>query len=212
MTDGRDSAAAERVSSSAADLSDTHDLMEQLKELSHETISLIRQEFELVKAELAEKTDFLKEQLQVTSTQAKFELEQTKAELALAGKKAGVGAGLFGGATLLGLGAFAAFTTTLIAGLGELIPLWLSAFVVVVLYGAAAGALAMAGRKKVKEVGAPVPETIGRFRNLFKFRTGKIKDELSEIPQEAMSTLNSVKGDVQDAWKRGSQHQHRNSG
>jgi hypothetical protein len=212
MTDGRDSAAAERVSSSAADLSDTHDLMEQLKELSHETISLIRQEFELVKAELAEKTEFLKEQLQVTSTQAKFELEQTKAELALAGKKAGVGAGLFGGATLLGLGAFAAFTTTLIAGLGELIPLWLSAFVVVVLYGAAAGALAMAGRKKVKEVGAPVPETIGRFRNLFKFRTGKIKDELSEIPQEAMSTLNSVKGDVQDAWKRGSQHQHRNSG
>jgi hypothetical protein len=85
MTDGRDSAAAERVSSSAADLSDTHDLMEQLKELSHETISLIRQEFELVKAELAEKTDFLKEQLQVTSTQAKFELEQTKAELAVAG-------------------------------------------------------------------------------------------------------------------------------
>jgi hypothetical protein len=203
MTDGRDS---------AADLSDTHELMEQLKELSHETISLIRQEFELVKAELAEKTDFLKEQLQVTSTQAKFELEQTKAELAEAGKKAGIGAGLFGAATLLGLGAFGAFTAALIAGLGELVPLWLGALAVMVVYGAIGGALAMAGAKKVKQVGAPVPETIGRFRNLFKFRSGKIKDELSEIPQQALGTLNSVKGDVQDAWKRGSQHQHRNSG
>jgi ElaB/YqjD/DUF883 family membrane-anchored ribosome-binding protein len=192
----------------AADLGDDHDLKEELKQLSQQTISLIRQEFELVKAELAEKTDFIKEQVQVTTKQAKYELEHTKAELAEAGKKAGVGAGLFGGATLLGLGAFAAFTTALIAGLGELIPLWLSALAVVVIYGAAAGGLAMAGRQKVKEVGAPVPETIGRFRNLFKFRTGKIKDELSEIPQQAIGTLNSVKGDVQQAWKKGSQHQH----
>jgi hypothetical protein len=194
----------------AADLRDTHDLKEELRELSHETIALIRQELELVKAELGEKTDFIKDQVQVTTSQVKFELEQTKANLAEAGKKAGVGAGLFGGAALLGLGAFAAFTTALIAGLGELIPLWLSALAIVVIYGAAAGALAMAGRQKVKQVGAPVPETIGRFRNLFKFRSGKIKDELSEIPQQTLSTLGSVKDDVQEAWKRGSQHEHGN--
>ena len=200
--------AAKRYDNGATGFSDDHDLKEQLKELSHETIALIRQEFELVKAELAEKTDFLKEQLQLTTTQAKYELEQTKTEFAELGKKAGVGAGLFGSATLLGLGAFGAFTAALIAGLGALMPVWGSALLVTFLYGGVAAALAMAGRQKVKDVGAPVPETLGRFKNLFAFRTQKIKGELSDIPQQAFSSLSTVKEDVQDAWQRGSKHQH----
>jgi DNA-binding transcriptional regulator YiaG len=209
MSDVRETVeAAKRYDNGVAGFSEEHDLMEQLKELSHETIALIRQELELVKAELAEKTDFLKEQLQLTTTQARYEIEQTKTELAEIGKKAGVGAGLFGSATLLGLGAFAAFTAALIAGLGALIPVWSGALLVALIYGAVAGALAMAGRKKVKEVGAPVPETLGRFKNLFTFRTQKIKDELSDMPQQAFSTLSTVKEDVQDAWERGSRHQH----
>lgn len=201
---------ARRFNDGVAGFNDDHDLKEQLRELSHETIALIRQEFELVKAEVADKTDFLKEQVQLTTTQARYELEQTKAELAGIGKKARVGAGLFGSATLLGLGAFAAFTTALIAGLGALIPVWASAFLVTLIYGAVAGALAMAGRQKVKEVGAPVPETLGRFMNLFAFRTQKIKGELSDIPQQAFSSLSTVKDDVQEAWQRGSRHQHEN--
>jgi DNA-binding transcriptional regulator YiaG len=209
MSDARETVeAARRFSNGVAGFSEDHDLKEQLKELSHETIALIRQELELVRAELAEKTDFLKEQLQLTTTQARYELEQTKTELAEIGKKAGVGAGLFGSATLLGLGAFGAFTAALIAGLGALIPVWSSALLVAVIYSAVAGALAMAGRQKVKEVGAPVPETLGRFKNLFTFRTQKIKDELSDMPQQAFSTLSTVKEDVQDAWERGSRHQH----
>jgi putative superfamily III holin-X len=199
---------AGRFDDGAAGFSEDLDLKEQLKELSHETIALIRQELELVKAELAEKTDFLKEQLQLTTTQARYELEQTKAEFAEIAKKAGVGASLFGSATLLGLGAFGAFTAALIAGLGALMPLWISALLVTFIYGAAAGALAMAGRQKVKEVGAPVPETLSRFKSLFTFRTNKIKDELSDIPQQAFSTLSTVKEDVQDAWQRGSGHEH----
>lgn len=199
---------ARRINDGVAGFNDDHDLKEQLKELTQETAALIRQEFELVKAELAEKTDFLKEQLQLTSTQARYELEQTKGELAAIGKKAGVGAGLFGSATLLGLGAFAAFTLALIAGLGELMPLWASALLVTVVYGAVAGAMAMAGRQKVKGVGAHVPETLGRFKSLFTFRTQKIKGELSEIPQQAFSSLSTVKEDVQEAWQRGSRHEH----
>jgi putative superfamily III holin-X len=209
MGDARETVgAARRYDNGGAGFSEEHDLKEQLKELSHETIALIRQELDLVKAELAEKTDFLKEQFQLTTTQARYELEQTKTELAEIGKKAGVGAGLFGSATLLGLGAFGAFTAALIAGLGSLIPVWSSALLVALIYGAVAGALAMAGRQKVKEVGAPVPETLGRFKNLFTFRTQKIKDELSDMPQQAFSTLSTVKEDVQDAWERGSRHQH----
>ena len=202
------SGTARRFNDEMAGFNGDHDLKEQLKELTQETVALIRQEFELVKAELAEKTDFLKEQLQLTSTQARYELEQTKGELPAIGKKAGVGAGLFGSATLLGLGAFAAFTVALIAGLGELMPLWASALSVTVVYGAVAAAMAMAGRQKVKEVGAPVREMLGRFKSLFTFRSQKIKGELSEMPQQAFSTLGTVKEDVQEAWQRGSRHQH----
>jgi hypothetical protein len=77
-------------------------------------------------------------------------------------------------------------------------------------YGAVAGAMAMAGRQKVKGVGAAVPETLQRFKSLFTFRTQKIKGELSDIPQQAFSTLSTVKEDVQEAWQRGSRHQHEN--
>lgn len=209
MIHGQDAAPGSTATSGErTGLADNHDLKEQLKELSRDTIALIRQELDLVKAEIGQKTDFLKEQIQVTSSQARYELDQAKSELAEVGKKAGVGAGLFGTAALLGLGAFAAFTVALIAGLGELMPLWVAAALVMLFYGAVAGGLALAGRQKVKEVGAPVPETVDRFKNLFRFRTAKIKEELSDIPQETLSTLNTVKDDVQDAWKRGSQHQH----
>ncbi len=64
----------------------------------------------------------------------------------------------------------------------------------------------MAGKTKVKDVGAPVPETIGRFKSLLTFRTEKIKTELSSVPAETVDSLASVKEDLQDAWSRGSQH------
>lgn len=185
-----------------------HDLKEHLRELTQESVTLIKQEIELLKSELGEKTDFLKEQIQVTSVQARTELEHAKVELAEVVKKAGVGAGLFGGAGLLGLGAFAALTVALIAGIGEAMPVWASALIVTALYGGAAGALAMAGKTKVKDVGSPVPETIGRFKSLFNFRTEKIRTELSSVPAETIDSLSSVKDDLQDAWQRGSQHRN----
>ena len=59
---------------------------ELLKQLANETSTLVRQELELAKAEMAEK-----------------------------GKEAGKGVGMFGAAGLFGLFAFAALTTTFIA-------------------------------------------------------------------------------------------------
>jgi uncharacterized membrane protein YqjE len=100
-----------------------------LKELSNETTTLVRQEIELAKAELGEK-----------------------------GKTAGLGAGLFGGAGVFGLGAFAALTTCIIAALDSAMPLWLAALIPAVVYGAVAGVLALQGRDKVREAGPPVPE------------------------------------------------------
>ena len=100
-----------------------------LKELSDQTTTLVRQEIDLAKAELGEK-----------------------------GKKAGIGAGIFGGAGLFGVFAFAALTTCIIAALESAMNLWLAALIVAVVYAAIAGVLALQGRNKVQEVGPPIPE------------------------------------------------------
>ena len=102
---------------------------ELLKELSDQSTTLIKQEVELAKAELQEK-----------------------------GKQAGLGAGMFGGAGLFGIGAFAALTTALIAALATAMETWLAALIVAVVYGVVAGVLAMQGKSKVKEAAPPVPE------------------------------------------------------
>jgi uncharacterized membrane protein YqjE len=106
-----------------------HGTGELLKELSDHTTTLVRQEIELAKAELGEK-----------------------------GKKAGLGAGMFGAAGLFGVFALAALTTCIIVALDSAMPLWLAALIVAVVYGAIGAVLALQGRNKVQEAGPPVPE------------------------------------------------------
>ena len=115
----------------ATDTQDLHDRStgELLKRLSEETTTLVKQEIDLAKAEIAEK-----------------------------GKKAGTGAGLFGGAGLLGVFALAALTTAVIAALDTAMELWLAALIVGVVYAAVAGAMALRGKKEVQEATPPVPE------------------------------------------------------
>jgi hypothetical protein len=93
-----------------------------------------------------------------TTTLVKQEVELAKAELQQKGKQAGVGAGMFGGAGLFGVGAFAALTACLVAALDLAMPLWLAALIVAVVYAAVAGVLALRGRQKVKQAAPPVPE------------------------------------------------------
>jgi uncharacterized membrane protein YqjE len=102
--------------------------------------------------------DLLKELSDQTTTLVQQEIELAKAELEEKGKKAGIGAGMFGGAGLFGVFAFAALTTCIIAALESPLNLWLAALIVAVVYAAVAGVLALQGRNKVQEVGPPVPE------------------------------------------------------
>ena len=102
---------------------------ELLSRLSQQTTELVRKEIELAKAELTEK-----------------------------GKRAGAGAGMFGGAGLFGMFAFAALTTAIVAALQLAMPVWVAALIVAVVYGIVAAVLAQRGKQKVQEVGAPVPE------------------------------------------------------
>src|SRR3954464_5599011 len=86
------------------------------------------------------------------------EVELAKAELAVKGRKAGLGAGMFGGAGLFGFFAFAGLTATFVLGVGPLVKPWLAALIVTVVYAAIAGVLALQGKNKVQQAGPPVPE------------------------------------------------------
>src|SRR5207248_1104953 len=104
---------------------------------------------------LAELTKQLSDQ---ATALASKEVELAKAELALKGKRLGMGAGMFGGAGLIGAYALGALTACLILALATALDGWLAALIVAAVYGAIAGGLALTGKKKVEQGTPPVPE------------------------------------------------------
>jgi uncharacterized membrane protein YqjE len=107
----------------------SHSTGELVKELSEQTTTLVRKEIELAKAELSQK-----------------------------GKVAGEGAGMFGGAGVLGLLALGTLTTMILALLDKAMDLWVAALIVTLAYGAIAAVLALAGRDRIKKGMPPAPE------------------------------------------------------
>ena len=112
---------------------DTEDLRDRslgelLRQLSEQTTRLVHQEMELAKAELAQK-----------------------------GRQAGMGAGIFGGAGALGLAALGALTACFILALSAVMPAWLAALIVAVVYGIIAFVLVKQGQARVKQAIPPVP-------------------------------------------------------
>jgi len=104
-------------------------MAELVRQLSDQTTLLARQEVALAKAELAEK-----------------------------GKRAGVGAGMFGGAGVLGAYAVGAFVAAAILGLATAVDGWLAAVIVGLVLAAVAGILALVGKNRVQEATPPLPE------------------------------------------------------
>ena len=102
---------------------------ELLKEFSDQATTLLRKEIALAKVEVTEK-----------------------------GKRAGVGAGMFGGAGVFGFYAFGALTACVILALATAVASWLAALIVGVVYAAIAGVLALRGKAQVKRAAPPVPE------------------------------------------------------
>jgi uncharacterized membrane protein YqjE len=100
-----------------------------LRELGDEIATLVRQEFALAKAEMSEKGLALVP----VATMASL-------------------------AALLGLSAFAALTACLIAALALALQVWAAALIVAVAYGATAAVLALAARKRIRDVPPLVPE------------------------------------------------------
>jgi len=102
--------------------------------------------------------NLVKQLSEQTSTLVRQELDLAKAELAEKGKTAGVGAGMLGGAGVAGLLALGALTATLILLLAEAMDAWVAALILTVVWTAAAGVLALTGRDRVREGMPPAPE------------------------------------------------------
>jgi membrane protein len=100
-----------------------------VRQLSEQTTTLIRQELRLATAEMQEK-----------------------------GRQAGSGAGMIGGAGLVGLYGVGALVAAAIIGLGTLVEPWLAAAIVGVVLLAAAGFAGLLGKQRVERGIPPTPE------------------------------------------------------
>jgi MFS family permease len=109
-------------------------------------------------ADEASVAELVKQLSEQSSRLARQEIELAKAELTAKGKRAGIGAGMFGGAGLFALYAVGALTAAIILALATAVAGWLAALIVAAVYGAIAGVLALRGKRKVQEATPPMPE------------------------------------------------------
>jgi Putative Actinobacterial Holin-X, holin superfamily III len=103
-------------------------------------------------------SELVKQLTEQTSRLARQEVALAKAELTEKGKRAGIGAGMFGGSAVLGFYALGALIAAAVLGLATAVAAWLAAVIVAAVLGAAAGVLALQGRTKVQQATPPVPE------------------------------------------------------
>ena len=102
---------------------------ELVQDLSQQTAALVRKELQLAQIELTEK-----------------------------GKRAGIGAGLFGGASVIAVYALGVFIAAAVIGLGTVLEPWLAAVIVGVVLLAGAGIASLVGKKQVEQAVPPAPE------------------------------------------------------
>jgi uncharacterized membrane protein YqjE len=102
---------------------------ELVKQLSQQTAELVRKEMSLAQVELQEK-----------------------------GKRAGIGAGMFGGAGVVALYGVGAVVAAVIMLVATAIEPWVSALIVGVVLLASAGVVALLGRRQVEQATPPKPE------------------------------------------------------
>jgi uncharacterized membrane protein YqjE len=93
-----------------------------------------------------------------TATLVRKELQLAQLELQEKGKRAGIGAGLFGGAGVIALYGLGALIAAAIIGLGTAVDPWLSALIVAVVLFAVAGIASLVGKKQVEQAVPPAPE------------------------------------------------------
>ena len=95
---------------------------------------------------------------QQTADLVRKELELAQVEMKEKGKRAGTGAGLFGGAGLFAAYGLGALIATAIMLLATAMEPWLAGLIVTVVLFAIAGVAALVGKKQVEQATPPQPE------------------------------------------------------
>jgi hypothetical protein len=93
-----------------------------------------------------------------TSRLIRDELRLAQAEMSAKGKKAGIGAGLFGGAGLIGLFGIGCFVTAAILGLANVVDAWLAALIIGAALVVIAGIAALIGKREIGQATPPIPQ------------------------------------------------------
>ena len=102
--------------------------------------------------------DLVKRLSEQTSQLVRDEIRLAQLELQEKGKKAGMGAGMFGGAGVVALYGVGALVAAAILALATAVEPWLAALIVAVVLFAIAGVLALSGKKQVEQATPPKPE------------------------------------------------------
>lgn len=98
------------------------------------------------------------------STLVKDEIELVKTQLADKGKKMGMGIGLFVGAALMGFFALCVLIATAIIALDLVLPTWAAALIVAGVLLLIAGVLAMVGKKSLDASNEIQPDVAGNVK------------------------------------------------
>jgi tetrahydromethanopterin S-methyltransferase subunit C len=106
----------------------------------------------------ASAAELVKQLSEQTSRLVRQEVELAKAELAIKGKRAGLGLGMFGGAGAFGFYALGALVAAAILGLSTAVKPWLAALIIGAALLLVAGMVALVGKNKVQQATPPMPE------------------------------------------------------
>jgi MFS family permease len=112
---------------------------------------------------------------QQTATLVRQEIRLAQVELQQKGKRAGIGAGLFGGSGVVALYALGALIAGLIVLLATAVAAWLAALIVAAALALVAGVLALIGRKQIQKATPPTPERAME----------SVRDDLDEVKARA---------------------------
>ncbi len=101
--------------------------------------------------------ELVKQLSEQVTTLVQKELRLAQVEMTQKGKQAGIGVGLFGGGGVLALYGLWALVAAIILLLAKAVDGWIAALIVAVVLFAAAGVLALIGKKHVEQATPPAP-------------------------------------------------------
>lgn len=109
---------------------------------------------------LSEKSfgDLVQQASRQTAELVRQELRLAQAELREKGRRAGLGAGLLGGAGVIALYGAGALVAAVIMLVAVVIEPWVAALIVGVVLLAVAGVMALSGKRQAQQVPPPLPE------------------------------------------------------